>query len=218
MGASLLKKITRQHLEVFLKGQATDKYTLDIGSGGSLYQYDRFFPDRITVDIDPARNPEVVGDIHALPFDQNTFDTVLCVEVLEHCIDPKKAFSEMHRVLKSGGKLVLTTRFVYPLHDTPNDFWRFTKYGLQELAKEGFVITELLPEVGTFSTIGVLLQRIAYQTNLFANGIFKLKLFILAWIFNHLNWMIRQEYGDIKKTARETDILTSGYYLVATKK
>ena len=216
-GNNMFKKITRKNLEQFLSHHASEKRTLDIGSGGSLYGYERFFPNRVTVDIDPARNPEIIGDIHALPFTDGEFDMVLCIEVLEHVLNPRKAMEEMRRVLKKGGTLILTTRFVYPIHDAPNDYWRFTKYGLQELVREWKMI-ELIPETKTFSALAVLFQRIAYQTKLRFNAPAKLKLFFFAFVFNHLNWLIQKEYGDIKKSTTETDILSSGYYLVCKKR
>ncbi len=213
----MFKKITREHLEVFLKRHASDKKTLDIGSGGSLYGYDRFFPNCVTIDIDHTRNPEIVADMHSLPFKSEEFEVVLCIEVLEHALDPKRAIAEMERVLMKGGVLILTTRFVYPIHDAPHDYWRFTKYGLRELFK-GWEIMELIPETGTFSALAVLIQRIAYQTKLRLNTLIKLKLLFIALMLNHMNWLVKSEYGDIKKQALETDIVSSGYYLFARKK
>jgi len=163
----MFRKITREKLNLFLAKYATKDRVLDIGSGGS--SYDRYFPNRVSVDIDPLRKPDIVADAHNLPFKDGEFEFVLCTEVLEHLKDPKRAISEMNRVLNRGGMLVLTTRFVYPVHDAPNDYWRFTKYGLRELFKDWEVV-ELVPETETFSTIGVLLQRIAFQTNLKFKG------------------------------------------------
>ena len=73
------------------------------------------------------------------------------------------AIAEMKRVLKPGGKLLLTTRFVFPLHDVPNDYFRFTKYGLQHLLKDGWEIIELEDETSTKDTIAALLQRIGFR-------------------------------------------------------
>ncbi|HEX9608932.1 MAG TPA: methyltransferase domain-containing protein [Candidatus Paceibacterota bacterium] len=211
----MFKKITRKNLELFLARHATEKRVLDIGAGGSSYH--RFFPNRVAIDVDPARKPDVVADAHELPFEDNEFEIVLCTEVLEHLKEPRVAIGEMNRVLKRGGTLILTTRFVYPIHDAPNDFWRFTKYGLRELFKEWDII-ELKAETRMFSTIGVLLQRMAFQSKLKFNKLVKLKLFFLAHIFDHLNFFIREEYGDIKKSMPETDIMPSGYYLIAKKR
>lgn len=210
----MFKKITRRNLDAFLEKHATGQKVLDIGAGGS--SYGRFFPNRLTVDVDPMRKPDIVADAHSLPFKDEEFEYILCTEVLEHLKNPSKAVSEMKRVLKNDGVLILTTRFVYPIHDTPRDYWRFTKYGLRELFKD-WNILELIPETQTFSTIGVLLQRISFQTGLRMGRFIKLKLFISAYIFDHMNFLIKQEYGDIKKEAKEREIMPSGYYLVCKK-
>ncbi len=213
----MFRKITRNHLENFLKRQATDKRVLNVGSGADLYNYRRFFPNAVSFDVDPNNKPNVIGDAHALPFKNEEFEVVLCAEVLEHLIDPKKAISEMRRVLKSGGTLILTTRFVYPIHDSPHDYWRFTKYGLMELFKEWEVI-ELISETRNFSTIAVLLQRIGFQSILKVNKLSKLILFTMAVIFNNLNFLTKKEYGDIARKNVEKDIMPSGYYMVIKKR
>jgi SAM-dependent methyltransferase len=207
-------KLTRKKLDGFLATYATDARILDIGAGGS--SYDRYFPNRVTIDIDPGRMPDIVGDAHALPFKDGEFSTVLCTEVFEHVRDPRQVASEMSRVLAPGGTLILTTRFVYPLHDTPHDHWRFTKYALRDIFAEWDIVT-LEPEAGTFSTIGVLLQRIGFQTRLRGGKVTKACIYALAWVFDHLNWLVVKEYGDIKRSVTETDILASGYYLVCKK-
>ena len=58
----------------------------------------------------------VVGSILDIPFEDNIFDIIISSEVIEHVPEPVKALHELFRVLKPGGKLVLTT---------PNKFWYF---------------------------------------------------------------------------------------------
>jgi SAM-dependent methyltransferase len=211
----MCKKITRRKLESFLESYQTEEKILDIGSGGSAYG--RLFPNRLTVDIDPERNPEIVADAARLPFEDASFSFILCTEMLEHVPEPQVVIDELHRVLKPGGKMVLTTRFVFPLHDTPHDYWRFTKYGLLRLFKN-WEVTELMPDTQAFSTVGVMLQRIAFQTRLVLNRPMKFLVFVLAWLFDKANGLLVEEYGDIKRSIRETDIMPSGYFVVATKK
>ncbi len=210
----MYQKITRRALESFLSQNASSERVLDIGAGGSSYY--KFFPNRVSIDIDPARNPDIVGDAHKLPFKDGEFNTILCTEVLEHLKDPRVAISEMKRVLVTGGVLILTTRFVYPIHDAPNDYWRFTKYGLAELFKEWEII-KLVPETENFSTIAVLLQRMTFQTSLYLNKLTKFFLLLTALIVHKLNFLIKGEYGDIQKRTREDHIMTSGYYLICKK-
>ncbi len=210
-----MRKITRKKLDEFLEKYKTDKKVLDIGSGGS--SYDKYFPNRLTFDIDPYRNSEVIGDIHKMPFKDSEFEIILCTEVLEHLKNPQVAIGEMKRVLKEDGKLILTTRFIFPIHDAPNDYFRYTKYGLRELFKE-WEILGLEAEATSVETIAVLLQRLIFQINYKYNKFIKAILFIFIQIFMFLNKFIKVEFGDIKKEQTEKDILTSGYYLVAVNK
>lgn len=214
MTLDLRAKIVRRQLDSFLARQGSDARIVDIGSGNS--SYNRFFPNRIALDIDPARKPDVIGDAHNLPFKDGEVEAILSTDVCEHLEDPIKAVSEMYRVLKPGGKVIFTTRFIFPIHDAPNDFWRFTKYGLRKLFKD-FEILELEPETTNFSTLAVLLQRIGYQTHLRGNKLMKFLIFLLAKILDHSNGLIREEYGEIGRKSKESGILASGYYLVAQK-
>lgn len=52
------------------------------------------------------------------------FELVLCTEVLEHVLDWPSAWSNLHRLLAPGGRLIITCPFIYPLHEEPYDFWR----------------------------------------------------------------------------------------------
>jgi SAM-dependent methyltransferase len=74
--------------------------------------------------------PDVFGDAARLPFGDGTVDVVLLLDVLEHLRSPDAAVAEAVRVLKKGGCLVLQVPFMYPVHDAPNDFQRWTRDGL----------------------------------------------------------------------------------------
>ena len=211
----MLSKITRKNLERFLEKHKTTVRVLDIGSGGSSYH--RFFPNRLTVDIDPERKPEIVADAAQMPFKDSEFEVVLCTEMLEHVKNPFDVEREIRRVTKKGGKLILSTRFVFPLHDTPYDYFRFTKYGLREIFKE-WEIVELVDETRNFSALGALMQRVSFQSRLRLNKISKFLLLSLAWMFDHLNWLTIEEYGDIRHKNKENNIMPTGYYIVCVKK
>ncbi len=213
-----MKKLTRVQLEAFLKEHATTETVLEIGGGRAQknHSYETYFPHRVTVDIDPLRQPDMVGDAHALPFGDSEFTTILCTEVLEHLHSPWLAVAEMKRVLQPGGTLILTTRFVFPIHDTPHDYYRYTEYGLRHLFKEWEII-ECRTELPTFSTLGALFQRIGLQTTLKGGKLTKLGIYSAAYILSHLNWLIKAEYGNIKRTVEQKDIFTTGYYLVAKR-
>lgn len=89
-----------------------------------------------------ASVPDVFGDAAKLPLADGAIDTVLLIDVLEHLTNCDQVMSEIRRVLASDGKLILKVPFLYPLHDEPRDFGRFTIHGLRKLAENhGFEIT-----------------------------------------------------------------------------
>ncbi|WP_408952676.1 class I SAM-dependent methyltransferase [Lysobacter sp. Hz 25] len=75
--------------------------------------------------------PDVFADGARLPFADGSFDAVVCLEVLEHARDPQGVLAELGRVLRPGGVAWLSMPFLYPIHDAPHDYQRFTEYGLR---------------------------------------------------------------------------------------
>lgn len=206
-------KLTRGKLIAFLQDYQSDGYTLDIGCGNQ--QYRDIFPNSVCVDIDENRCPDLVADIHRMfQFANDTFDCILCTEVLEHCYDPWKAAEEMFRVLKPGGILLLSTRFMYPLHDTPQDYYRFTKYGLMHIFRN-FLLLELREESAPLETIGILYQRLAFQTKT-KTPFPRLLWFFLAEHYGRKRKRISQ-YGNLRHTGKSENVFSSGYYLALKK-
>lgn len=83
-----------------------------------------------------APKPDILGDAKNLPFDSDTFNTVLMLQVLEHIDSPGLAIKEASRVLKTEGILIISVPFLYPVHDAPYDYFRFTKYALKNFLKQ----------------------------------------------------------------------------------
>jgi SAM-dependent methyltransferase len=83
-----------------------------------------------------SRTVAVVGSVLELPFDADRFDVVICSEVLEHVPEPRQALAEIARVLVPGGRLVLSTPFLYPLHESPYDYFRYTPFFYDYAARE----------------------------------------------------------------------------------
>ncbi len=87
--------------------------------------------------------PDVFGDARRLPFADASLGGVILTDVLEHVPGPEAALAEISRVLREGGTLVLWIPFLYPIHDAPYDFQRYTEHGLRRsLAEHGFKVTE----------------------------------------------------------------------------
>lgn len=208
-------KLTRKRLNKFIEENKSDLFTLDIGCSNSPYS--KFFSNRIGLDMNRGRGVDVVGDAHNQPFKDNEFDIILCTEVLEHLREPKMAISEMRRLLKQNGKLLLTTRFIFPLHDTPHDYYRYTIYGLRELFKTGWKIEKIEYESNTIQSLAILIQRIAFQCDILWFKPFKFFFLILSKIIYYLGFIITKEYGSKVTKREEKNILSSGYFVAAKR-
>ena len=123
----------RDKLAEFLDENVSGGAILDIGSARGSYTKEHF-QNVTTLDLVPPA--DVIGSIMELPFDDASFDCIVCLETLEHVKDPFKALSEVYRVLKPGGKFVGSAPFTYELHgEEYGDYWRFTRQGWEELLK-----------------------------------------------------------------------------------
>lgn len=72
-------------------------------------------------------------DLHDIDLADNSVGTVLLIDTLEHVEYCRKAISEVHRILKPNGLLIVTSVMNFPIHDHPNDYWRFTPEGFSSL-------------------------------------------------------------------------------------
>lgn len=102
--------------------------------------------------------PEILGDASRLPFSDRSFDTVLLLDVAEHLTHPAEAISGIARVLRPGGVVLLSMPFLYPIHDAPHDYQRYTAHGLErEMRAVGLHTETLQPSLGTAETAGLLM-------------------------------------------------------------
>lgn len=96
-----------------------------------------------------------------VPLASGSFDVVFSTQVLEHVEDPLLYLSECQRLLKPGGKLVLSTHGTFMFHACPNDYWRWTHMGLQKIVENaGFRVTSLQGLCGGLPTALQLLQDV----------------------------------------------------------
>lgn len=123
---------------------------LDIGSGNASYKNsieklnNYFSLDYPGTNKGYSVRPDVFADAHSLPFADDSVDVVLLFEVLEHVNDPSMVLNEIQRVLRPEGEFYMSVPFIYPIHDAPNDYWRFTIYGVENiLFNHGLKIDQL---------------------------------------------------------------------------
>jgi SAM-dependent methyltransferase len=90
-----------------------------------------------------------------LPLRSQSFDTLLSTQTLEHLPEPMRALGEFRRVLRSGGRLLLSAPQSWPMHMVPHDYYRYTRYGLEwMLTRTGFSIERIEPCGGEIATVG----------------------------------------------------------------
>lgn len=129
---------------------------LDAGSGRSPLK--RRLQDRglrtISIDVeDRAGQVDRIADIQEMPvIGDGSIGTVICTQVLEHLPRPWAAAREISRVLEPGGALILSVPHLSLIHEAPNDFFRFTRYGLESLlAEAGLRVNEIRESGGLLS-------------------------------------------------------------------
>lgn len=134
----LVLKDLRDYLERF--STAAPLRVLDYGAGNSPYR--SLFPRAcyLRADSEPYPGLDYIVDIDGrIDTEPAQFDLVLSTQVAEHLFNPAFYFREAHRLLKPGGRLIVTTHGVWPDHSAPHDYQRWTAAGLaRDLAQAGF--------------------------------------------------------------------------------
>lgn len=125
-----------------------------LDAGGGLVSRDSLLKtlgDITVLDLVPSPSVDVVGDLHDLPFKDNSFDLISLFMVMEHLHDPLIALSECQRVLRKGGVLIGTTVQYWHGHAHPHDYFRYTKGGLEHIfAKSKLEVVDMWSSGGPF--------------------------------------------------------------------
>lgn len=105
---------------------------------------------------------DIVGDIASVPEPDGSFDAILCVEVFEHIPHPVEALKEFARLLKPGGRLILTAPFCSMTHFAPFHFYTgYTRYFYQHYLPEfGFEIIDIQPNGSYFHYLAQEIRRL----------------------------------------------------------
>lgn len=152
------------------------------------------------------------GDIQQMDMiPSDTYDTAICLEVLEHVADPFLAVREIHRTLKIGGVLIVSVPHLSRLHDEPHDYYRYTQYGLRYLLEQnGFSVQILERRGGLFSFLGhqisTVVLGLVWRTPILRQ---------MAWFLN--SWLIVRGAYTLDRLLDRSGIFALGYTAVARK-
>ncbi len=129
---------------------------LDVGCG-RMNRYENYFTKKekfLTLDINPNNKPDIVASADNIPLENNTVDSIVCTQVLEHLKNPTLAVAEFYRVLKNGGHVLITVPQWGELHEEPEDYYRFTNFGIKYILESaGFILVDIDKRGGFFSVV-----------------------------------------------------------------
>lgn len=104
------------------------------------------------------RSVDIVSTLEDAPAPAQAFRVILCTEVVEHVVDIDLAFAGLRRLAATGGTVVMTVPFVFPLHMEPYDFRRLTLHGVRRLAADhGFSVEAATPLGGLPEVLATLI-------------------------------------------------------------
>ena len=150
------------------KWSQAGKVAVSVGAGGTFGSAARSFSEKadmqyLEIDVDPDRAPDLVADVCTFELEKPA-RVVFALEVLEHVNSPNLAVEQIYQNLEENGVFIGSTPFVFPIHDKPFDFFRFTEYGLIHLLRR-FDDVSITPRSGVFGTLAFLFARQVFSDN-----------------------------------------------------
>ncbi len=143
---------------------------LDFGCGSKPYHSLFHVEKYIGIDFEnPGHSHEnehidFFYDGENIPFENHSFDSILCTEVVEHIFNIEVVLKELNRVLKPGGKILITCPFVWNEHEIPHDFARYSKFGIKHIfEKYGFEMINYEASGNFITTIFQLINLYFFQ-------------------------------------------------------
>ena len=208
-----LNRIVRQHIDS-LRG-----VVVDLGCGIRPYESDILTRAERYIGLDwnntlHGLQADIVADLNRpLPLRNEVADCITTFEVIEHLAEPGIMLSEAFRILRCGGRLLLSAPFQWWVHEAPWDYQRFTRYGLEyQLKKAGFTNIQITPTSG-FWAMWVL--KLNYQLTRLIRGP-RLQRFVIRAFLIPI-WWLGQVLAPLMDQYWHEENETAGYFVAADK-
>jgi SAM-dependent methyltransferase len=203
---------------------------LDVGAGSGPYR--GFFSHCEYFAHDFGQEPGTIGnytkldyesDITEIPVDDASFDVVVCTEVLEHVPEPIVALREMTRILRPGGKLLLSSPLGAYLHQEPYHFYGgYTPHWYRRFLDEaGLDVVAIERNQGFFSHYGQETRRFAgflHPRRVRGVGPLRRVLLLVLWGIMFPAAYVFPVLGAMLDRLQLEQMATIGYHVVAVKR
>lgn len=197
---------------------------LDAGAGNAPFRELFAHCDYVTADWpqsvhEGAARSDISASLDQLPVPDARFHAVVSTEVLEHVAHPDTVLAEFSRVLVPGGRLCLTVPFVWPLHEEPFDFYRYTRHGLEHLVTDaGFADVVIQPRSGYLATLAQLAEMtrwLSLSDSGHGGRRARVTLSLVRVLSEGIRWLVLR-HGDLGDAVKGVS-LPLGYSVRATK-
>ena len=157
---------------------------------------------------------DIVADMNKrLPIEDAVADTVVSFQVLEHLCEPQTMLNEAFRIIRPGGKIIISVPFQWWVHEAPHDYFRYTRYGLEYMfAKAGFTNIKVKESSGFWV---MWLLKFNYQTAGMSTGSGLVRQFFRAFLIPL--WFMNQLIAPMLDRLWPNPTETAGYYVCASK-
>jgi SAM-dependent methyltransferase len=215
------RKSNWRFLNQEVKALPDEALILDVGAGhgdfADIFEGRNYF----SLDIVPYAEVDLVCDLNqSIPFKAGTFDVVVLMNVLEHVFENRGLVKNIAKIIKPGGKLILTIPFLLKVHQAPFDFSRYTPYYLEALAKDaGLTVTTMNGYYDTLyllnESLGNLWLYAIDSRPAMQRYIAKGLVFIIQRLINILGKV--SEKGSVRSVEDEKNPAPVGYLVVLEK-
>lgn len=191
---------------------------LDIGCGNKPYEF--LFKDKVSEYIgcdivqSDLEKVDIICEANKIPQPDESFDTVISTQVIEHVNDQQGLVNEAYRLLKKDKFLIISGPMYWPIHGDPYDYFRFTKNGFELLlSRSGFTTVKVYSNGGMWATTGQSLIHsfINSKSNHFflrlsRSLFYRLRMYVL---FNRFfGWLDKKDFNPVN---------TMNYVIIAKK-